>query len=139
MRALFALIIDLVSPYSENGAGDVAATWSERWVRMFRRKTAVEESLSGEQAVLAAMEIAKMEVGIAAAREQKEEEEFQRVKQEREEEDRRRREAQEAEDKAREEVEAGKVVSSLGRDEEMDGEQANGGAQQFDVAEDDDL
>jgi nuclear cap-binding protein subunit 1 len=126
MRALFALIIELASPYEK--LDSEAAAWSARWIRVFRRKAAVEESITGEAAVITALDIAKIEAEIEKARKQKEEEERERRRQEREIADAKRLEE---EAKAAEEA-AAKAAA------EEDKAQANGGAQQeLDVADDD--
>jgi nuclear cap-binding protein subunit 1 len=74
MRALFALIGDLLAPYAaaanNNGSmavdGDVSDSehiqrWATRWTRVFHRKAAVEETLAGEEAVTQTLVRAKAE------------------------------------------------------------------------------
>jgi nuclear cap-binding protein subunit 1 len=70
MRALFALIGELLVPFAEgaaaamsgyNGDGgddedvELVRRWADRWARVFRRKAAVEETVAGEDAVAATL------------------------------------------------------------------------------------
>jgi nuclear cap-binding protein subunit 1 len=143
MRALFALIGELLSPYADGTAladsmtdEDDAATiqaWAARWIAAFKRKSAVEETVVGETAVEATLAIAKIEAARDEVRRLKEEEE--REKRRLEEEERRR--LREEEDRVRKEKE--EELERKSREKGALEEAANGGADSLDVADDDDV
>jgi nuclear cap-binding protein subunit 1 len=69
MRALFALIGELVAPLVQGNAmgvendedPELVRRWAERWARVFHRKAAVEETVAGEEAVTATLVRARAE------------------------------------------------------------------------------
>lgn len=81
MRDLFAAIEDAVRPVSEGSQDDMIEafdaetteygllrTWGDKWLRVWRRKAAIEEATVGEAAVAAAVEVRKMVAEMNAAR-----------------------------------------------------------------------
>jgi len=128
MRALFALIVDLLVPYTAD-ADEHIRRWADRWTRVFKRKAAVEETIVGEDAVKATLERSAVEwereerkrVEVEMVKEEK------RVKKEREEEEERTRVAKEREDKEMKERERDRAI--------MEGDGDGQAGAEFDVAD----
>jgi nuclear cap-binding protein subunit 1 len=141
MRALFGLIGELLSTYADGSAitdsmhdeedVQVIQAWALRWIAVFKRKAAVEETVVGEAAVEATLAIAKIEVAREEVRLKKEEEEREKRRLENEE----RRKKLEEEERIKREKE--EELDRQSREKGAAIEAANGGADSLDVADDD--